>query len=295
MQFSRMEPIHAGWSGDQKYRAWTEDGSSYFIRLCPPEKEEKLQKAFSFQKQAADAGLPVSRPLELTAQGEKLLWVEEWTSGEMAEEALPRLSPAEQYPLGVQAGQTAKALHSLPCSTPQESWEVRFGRKLDKKIEMYRACPLQYENGELFIRYLEENRHLLAGRPQCTQHGDFHVGNMILCDGTLAIIDFDRPDFGDPWEEFNRIVWCAQLSPAFASGLVDGYFGGTPPLLFWRLLALYISSNTLGSLPWAIPFGETESATMRKQAAEVLQWYDNMKNPIPSWYQSKAQSKPLVN
>lgn len=54
---------------------------------------------------------------------------------------------------------------------------------------------------------------------------------------------------------------------------------------FWKLLAVYIGSNTLSSLPWAIPFGEAEITTMRNQAAEILQWYDNMKNPVPTWYE----------
>ena len=59
---------------------------------------------------------------------------------------------------------------------------------------------------------------------------------------------------------------------------------GPPVGRFGRLLALYIANNTLGSLPWAIPFGEGEIATMKKQAAEILLWYDNLKNPVPRWY-----------
>src|SRR5690606_11191222 len=46
----------------------------------------------------------------------------------------------------------------------------------------------------------------------------------------LTIIDFDRSDFGDPWEEFNRIVWGTQKSPLFASGMVNGYFDGEVPM-----------------------------------------------------------------
>ena len=107
---------------------------------------------------------------------------------------------------------------------------------------------------------------------------------MIDHDGVLTVIDFDRDDFGDPWEEFNRIVWCAQAAPPFASGMVDGYFDGEIPMEFWKLLALYIASNTLSSLPWAIPFGEAEITTMKNQAAQVLQWYQNMTSPIPTWY-----------
>ncbi|MBR1477197.1 MAG: hypothetical protein IJ608_04450 [Lachnospiraceae bacterium] len=100
----------------------------------------------------------------------------------------------------------------------------------------------------------------------------------------LCIIDFNRNDYGDPWEEFNRIVWCAQKSPHFASGMVNGYFDNEIPRDFWKLLALYISSNALSSVYWDIPFGESEVETMINQAEEVVTWYDEMTNPIPTWY-----------
>jgi len=150
---------------------------------------------------------------------------------------------------------------------------------------MYSECPLKYENGDLFIQYIEKNRALIRNRPQTYQHGDYHVGNMMVDRaGALQIIDFNRHDYGDPWEEFNRIVWAAQASPRLASGMVDGYFNGDVPLEFWRLLALYISSNTLSSLPWGIPFGAEQVAVFREQAQDILRWYDNMQNVIPSWY-----------
>ena len=284
MEFSRMEEIQAGWSGDRKYHAWGDGGQEFFLRLSPPEKWEKAQRAFALQKKAFQLGLPVSEPLELTQKDGQVRFVERWLPGQMAEDALPALPHEEQYRLGWEAGETLKALHTIPAPAEAEDWESRFNKKMDRKIVLYRACPLQYEKGEAFLRYLEENRGLLHGRPQCMQHGDYHTGNMMLCGGRLFVIDFDRPDWGDPWEEFNRIPWCAQLSPAFSSGMVEGYFDGAPPLAFWRLLALYIANNTLGSLPWAIPFGEGEIATMKKQAAEILLWYDNLKNPVPRWY-----------
>ena len=54
--------------------------------------------------------------------------------------------------------------------------------------------------------------------------------------------------------------------------------------MFWKLLALYISSNALSSLPWAIPFGQSEIDVMLNQAKQVLEWYDYMQSPIPTWY-----------
>ena len=108
---------------------------------------------------------------------------------------------------------------------------------------------------------------------------------MINESGHIVVVDFDREDYGDPWEEFNRIVWCAQSSPKFATGMVDGYFDGQVPMEFWKLLALYISSNSLSSLPWAIPFGQEEIDVMTKQAADILSWYDGMKKVVPGWYE----------
>ena len=56
-------------------------------------------------------------------------------------------------------------------------------------------------------------------------------------------------------------------------------------MMFWQLLALYICSNTLSSLPWAIPFGDEEVAVMRTQCSQVLNWYDHMRSVIPAWYE----------
>ncbi len=104
------------------------------------------------------------------------------------------------------------------------------------------------------------------------------MGNMIISpDNTLSTIDFNRPDFGDPWEEFNRIVWSAAVSPRFAAGQLNGYVGGRPSIEFFQLLAFYISSNPLSSIYWAIPFGEDEITTMKKQARDALTWFDNYK------------------
>ena len=45
-----------------------------------------------------------------------------------------------------------------------------------------------------------------------------------------------------------------------------------------------MKQNKLSSLYWAIPFGEEEINTIRKQAQDVLNWYDGMRNPVPTWY-----------
>jgi len=283
-------PVVKGWSGDRKYHAATADGTEYLLRISSPERLERSKAQFARMEAVAALGIPMCLPIAFGICEEGPYSIQSWIRGRDAEEALPTLPKQEQYAYGLDAGRILKQIHSLPAPANIEPWADRFNRKIDRKIAMYKACPLKYEGGEAFLRHIAETRHLLYNRPQCFQHGDYHTGNMMIDEnGTLTVIDFDRDDYGDPWEEFNRIVWCAQLSPAFASGLVDGYFDGPVPLEFWQLLALYISSNTLSSLPWAIPYGEGEIHVMRNQAADILTWYDHFRTVIPSWYHKEEQ------
>lgn len=277
--------IEKGWSGDRKYCISTADGERYLLRISPIERLDRRKGEFQRMHQVAQLGISMCLPIEFGVCAEGAYSIQSWIEGSDAESMIPFLPLQRQYAYGQDAGRILRQIHSIPAPTDTPAWEPRFNTKIDRKISMYEQCPLKYEKGDAFLSYLESNRHLLSNRPQTYQHGDYHIGNMMLDgEGVLTIIDFDKDDYGDPWEEFNRIVWCAQISPAFASGLVDGYFGGEVPVEFWRLLALYISSNTLGSLPWAVPFGEKEIAVMRTQAAQVLKWYDDMKNIVPTWY-----------
>lgn len=285
MNFVTKEPINKGWSSDKKYCVTDENGTRYLLRVSDIAQHDTKQSEFNMMKRVASFGVPMCQPIEFGTCEDGVYSIQSWIDGEDAEQVMSGYSDTEQYVYGLEAGRILRKIHSIPAPATQEDWEIRFNRKMDCKIKKYGECPIKYENGQAFIDYINENRHLLKNRPQVYQHGDYHIGNMMIDrGGQLHIIDFNRNDYGDPWEEFNRIVWCAQKAPLFASGMVNGYFDNNVPMEFWRLLALYISSNTLSSVYWAIPFGQDEVNTMLNQAKEVLSWYDNMRNPVPTWY-----------
>ena len=285
MKIVKKEPVRKGWSHDKKYCVTDEKGERFLLRVSDMAQYEAKRSEFMMMRRVASLGIPICQPIEFGVSEESVYSLQSWIDGESAEDLIPLFSSREQYDYGLEAGRILRRIHSIPAPDSQEDWAARFNRKIDTKVRKYGECLLKYPNGQAFIDCVNANRHLLNGRPQTYQHGDYHIGNMMIGrNRQLYIIDFDRNDYGDPWEEFNRIVWCAQKSPSFASGMANGYFDGDVPADFWRLLALYISSNMLSSLYWAIPYGEKEVRTMLNQAEEVLTWYNGMTDTVPGWY-----------
>jgi aminoglycoside phosphotransferase (APT) family kinase protein len=285
--FETIKPITKGWSSDKKYYIETVTGEKLLLRTADRSEYERKKSEFEVLKQLAGTGLPISQPRDfgLCDNGSSVYSLFTWCEGEDAEVVLPKLTDTEQYELGLASGRVLREIHCIPAPAGQKDWETKFSRKADNKIKQYKDCPIKIEDGDRIIAYIEANRHLLRGRPQTFHHGDYHVGNMVISKGKkLSVIDFNRHDFGDPWEEFNRIVWSASVSPHFATGQLNGYFNGRPPEEFFKLMAFYISSNMLSSVPWAVSFGMEEVNVMINQAKEVMRWFNGMNNPVPSWY-----------
>jgi serine/threonine-protein kinase len=250
---------------------------------------DRKKREFEMMQKTAALGVPMCLPVEFGTCPDGVYTLHSWIDGADLTDALPSLPEAEQYALGVRSGEILRVIHSIPAPDTLEEWESRFNKKIDRKITAYmeyKEQSLTGEEEERFIEYVNANRFLLKNRPQCFHHGDYHTGNMMLQNGELVIIDFGRFDFGDPWEEYNRIVWSAQASPRFASGQLHGYFGGEPPAEFFGLLALYMVSNQLGHIGWAAGFGDEEYQIAVNMNQEVLRWYDGMRTVVPLWYSS---------
>jgi len=282
--FSSVENIERGWSTDKKYKVTDTNGISFLLRISSIDRFDNRKALFEMQKQVASLDIPMCLPIEFGICTDGVYILQSWINGEDLESVLPSLPVADQYLLGKKSGEILRKIHSIPAPETQDEWAKHFNCKTDKIIERYNGCGIRF-NGDMYIfDYISKNRHLLENRSQCFQHGDYHSGNMMLDKGELVLIDFDRYDFGDPWEEFNRIVFSAELSAHFATGQLRGYFGSEPPKGFFELLTFYISCNTLSSIPWAIPFGHHDVDIMIKQTQIVLSWFKNMQNPIPTWY-----------
>ena len=280
--FSSIIPIDKGWSGDQKYCVTDSNGCKFLLRISPSEQYDRKKFSFEMMRRLSDLGIPMCMPIEFGLCDEGVFLLESWIDGKAAESLIPCLSTVQQYDLGFKAGQIQRTIHSI--SALDGNWGEEYRFKIHRKINDFLSCGVSFDGADLMLDYVKNNLHMLNERPTTLQHGDFHRGNLMISHDDVYVIDFDRVDFGDPWEDLKAITWDIQISPPFAKGRVDGYFQREVPDEFWRLLALYICVGTISSIPWAIPFGQGEINTMLDLAAEVLDWYGDFSDAVPKWY-----------
>ena len=279
--------IKKGWSTDEKFRVIMNE-NAYLLRVSSFEKLDQKRFEFEMLQKMEAAGIWTNRPIEFGVEDDQVWMLLTWVDGEDFEEVVTQLPKDEQYKLGYEAGLLHQKIHQLPVDAPDVDWETRMNEKISRYEALYDGCPIKIEGDEKIKRFIRENRALLKDRSSVFLHGDYHVGNMIFApDRKVLPIDLNRLDIGDAYEDFNRIVFCKDLSPHFAAGRIDGYFDGSEiPMEFWCLLALYIANNTLGSIAWAIPFGQEEIDFMLRQARGIMDDYDNFTTVVPKWYRS---------
>ncbi|HHT7650426.1 TPA: aminoglycoside phosphotransferase family protein [Streptococcus suis] len=279
------QPLTKGWSTDQKYKVQLEDGRFGLLRIAERPAYEAKRLEFQLIENLFGLSLPVAEPLRFWADDLSVYTLYEWVEGQDMNEVASDLSDSVLSDLGCQSGQFLRTLHALPIDQSQRDWNSFYQAKIDNKLAAYQAASHSYPNGQAMIDFVQANRHLLEGRPIAYHHGDFHTGNFLLgADGKLKILDFDRYDIGDPWEEFNRLIFTADLSPSFARGQVDAYFDGAIPEEFWRLMALYVTVNSLGALSWAEQVDSEQIPLMKLQAQKISEWYEYFNHHLPKWY-----------
>ena len=285
MKIVSIEVISKGMSPEKKYKVIDETGASYLCRLFPVDQAESARADYDYMVKFLPLELPMCKPIQYGTYQEHPYILQSWIDGVDIQNTIHLFSKDKQYQIGMQAGELLKKIHSATISEPYESWEKVFSRKTDRKISAYEKSRVQIERGRFFLKYLAENRHVVKNRPRVLLHGDFHLGNLILdAEGIVHAIDFSRGIPCDPWEDFDRIPISARASGAFASGMIDGYFFEDVPCTFWKLLALYTSSKMISFLTWSQHRDQSCIDLITGLSNDVLDWYDDMKTDIPSWY-----------
>ena len=285
-EWRSVEPVAKGWSSDRKYRIETDRGETLLLRLSDASKLEAKKKEFEIIQKNAALGFPMSQPIDFGVQDDQVYMLLSWVDGEDLETVLPRLPEAEQHRLGREAGAILKQIHSLPVDPADLPKQTKRERRL-WQLSQYEQSRLRLEHDETAVQYVKDNIGLIWSQPPVYQHGDFHPGNLIYQpDGSIGVIDFNRWEVGDPWEEFYKLQsFGKEVSVPYCVGQINAYFDGDPPEDFWRVLAVYVAWSSLFSIKWAEQFGSEEIAGMVRRCKAAFADYDGFRRIIPRWYE----------
>ena len=287
-EYNNIHKISKGWSADKKYFIESKTGEKYLLRVNPIEYLARKEKEFNIMEDVYKLEINMSKPIDfgICNNGQSVYILLSWIEGKDLDEEITSFSDEEQYNIGIKAGKILKKLHSISAPAEQEDWEQRMLKKFNYHLNEYKKCGIEIKNDNKAIKYVQENLYLLKNRPQTFHHGDFHVGNLILTSkNSLGVIDFNRWDYGDPYEDFYKMMFFSRdASISFARGQIDGYFNGEIPKNFFEILALYVADVILYSVVWAISYGEEEVNTMLRLADMIFSDFDNFNLVVPKWF-----------
>ncbi len=284
--------VSKGWSADEKYSIRTKTGQSLLLRIAEVDRYPAKKREYEILEKYAALGFPMSQPVEfgLCNEGKNVYQLLTWVEGRDLEEVLPTLPEAEQYRLGREAGTILRKIHSLPVDPGDLPASTKKAKKL-LQLSRYESSQVRVGGDEPVIRFVRENIDRLWTRPPVYLHGDFHPGNLIYrADGSIGVIDFNRWEVGDPYEEFYKLEsFGVELSVPYCVGQIDAYFSDAIPEDFWPALAVYVAHASLYSIKWAEPFGQEDVRRMAARCLRAFGDYDLFRRTVPKWYSFDRQ------
>ncbi len=290
------EPVSKGWSDDQKVRVVMRDGRACLLRLTDASQYEAKKKEYAVIRKFASLGFLMSQPLSfgMTADGSKVYMLLSWIEGRDVEEVLPELPEEAQYRLGREAGRILKKIHSLPLEAADVPQTTKKEKKL-RQLSRYEQSGVRIRGDEAAVQYVKDHIGLIWREAPVYLHGDFHPGNLIYTpEGKLGVIDFNRWEVGDPYEEFYKLEsFGREISIPYCVGQIDAYFQGRVPSDFWETLAVYVAHASLYSVKWAEKFGQPEIDGMVRRYRTAFEDFDGFASVVPRWYR-KAETERAV-
>lgn len=292
--WEKITKINKGWSKDAKFLIETKAGDKLLLRLSDIERYEAKKKEYEIIQKYAKTGVKMSMPLDFGSCGQetKVYMLLTWIEGEDLEAVLPRLSEKEQYELGRSAGEILKKIHA-PVVEPEDVPTIDKRQKKLAKLKEYEDSDVRIADDETAIAYVKDNIGKICTVPPVYQHGDFHPGNLIyMPNGEIGVIDFNRWEVGDPYEEFYKLEsFGTEYSIPYCVGEIDAYFNDEVPEMFWETLAVYVAHASLFSIKWAKPFGQDDIDSMVVRCEAAFAHYDRFNRVIPSWYTEFKERK----
>jgi aminoglycoside phosphotransferase (APT) family kinase protein len=286
-RYQSVTELGGGWSADRKFKVVTKDGDTRLLRVSTTERLERKKLEYDVMTRFLDSGITMNVPLSLwTDPEEDSVFMElTWIEGQDLSTVLPTLTEDRQYALGREAGTILRALHNIQVPEGFPDRGSLSAKKL-RQLDLYERSVLRIDDDHDAIRFVKDNIHLTEARKKVLCHGDFHPNNLILMDdGHLGVIDFDRLDLTDPYEAFYKIQSFGRtVSVPYCVGQIDAYFDDDVPDDFFPAHAVYVAQASLYSIIWASKFTDEDISVMVSIARQAFLDHDGFGQTVPHWY-----------
>jgi len=286
--WEQVRKVSKGWSSDEKYEIRTKQGEHLLLRVSDVRNLEEKKKEFQMIQKFNSLDVRMSQAVSFGTckEGKCVYMLLSWVEGDDLEDVLPFLSKEAQYELGWKAGKILKKIHSIPLEQEDIPKETKIPKK-KRQLASYLESDVRIPGDEAAVRFLEAHMDEIWSVPPVYLHGDFHPGNLVIGkDGQIGVIDFNRWEVGDPYEEFYKLQsFGKELSIPYCIGEIEAYFDHEIPKSFFSILAVYVAHASLYSIKWAEKFGEEDVAGMVKRCRAAFEDYDDFTRMIPKWYQ----------
>lgn len=287
LTFRKIKKVEKGLSNFQKYYIETNKTESLFLQVGNSSDCNYLNSKKKTLQMMWENGIPCQKPIIVSlCKGNKAFLLTSWIKGRDLEDILPTITVEEQYEWGARAATLLKQIHNLELNNPEL---IRLEKKklyddVIKKYTHYYNCGNMTSEEEIFYSFVLNNKQLLENEKISILHGDFNVGNLILNEKGLYVIDFVPNIYGNPIEDFVRNIINAETSRPFAIGLIDNYFDSKISIEMWRRLGVYTAMQQLEMIDWHYHFGWFDSDFKEKQHNKILKNYGNMSSIVPKYY-----------
>lgn len=273
-----VKKISEGLSVAEKFYVEVE-GKKYFLKSTP---EQLNMLNYKILKAMYDKGICVAAPVVWTKlKNENLLvFISDWIEGKNLEELLKEASPDETVKYAKQVAALLRSIHNFDIGYNKQPYSTY------DEFSRYRFClwhnHVKFMHKKEIYEFVLKRKHIWK---KCTRksltHQDLRPENIIFSDGKPYLIDFETSKFKDPYSDLALSV---SMQPdefiPFTNALVEAYFNGRVPRIFWLWTCYY---SVIALQCHEIWKSRSNSPAEWDQAKHLYDIYSGMTDIVPTF------------
>lgn len=191
-----------------------------------------------------------------------------------------------QYATGRKLGRILKEMHSVPLNSAQNEKAVNRHEGFMENLAEYISELPHFKNDKYALEALSQRFDNFSVFRTVMRYGSLNHNKVLITrDSSLIILPSYTYGPGDACEDFAMLEFeTAGLYPLFCAGVVDGYFSGVIPSVFWTRFALYSAMYSLWKSGKVASKSKTMFIKMQQNVDRIRDDFYDFQKPIPKWY-----------